>query len=95
MDKICPAQYKWHCIDAQIFDVFQRLAKLGHRRDIYLGDVVFEHMHHELSAAINDAETKPESDVDDQNLYFSLADGRQEIALRMAEYINSKKVLKV
>lgn len=94
MDKICPAQYKWHCIDAQILDVFKRLEKLGHKRAVYLGNVVFEHMHHELSAAINDSAVKPESDAYDQNLYFSLADQRQELALKMAEYINSK-VLKV
>ncbi len=87
MGGICPAQYKWHCIDAHIFDIFKRLSGMGHKRSVYLGNVIFEHMHHELSAAINDSELEPRSDVDDQELYFSLAQERQQVALRLAEYI--------
>jgi len=91
MNKICPAEYKWHCIDAHIFDIFKRLSQLGYKRALYLGNVIFEHMHHELSAAINDSELEPNSDTDDQELYFSLAQDRQRIALRMAEYIKDRK----
>ena len=91
LGKICPADYKWHCIDAHILDVFKRLSKLGQKRLAYLRNVVSEHMHHELSAAINDPDIKPKSDVDDQAVYFSLAKSRQEIAEKMAEYIKNRK----
>ena len=92
MEKICPVEYRLHCIDAHIFDIFNRLSRLGHRRAVYLRNVIFEHMHHEL-AAINDPEAKPKSDTDDQALYFSFAKKRQQIALDMANFIKSKEGL--
>ena len=91
MDKICPEDYKWHCIDSHILDIFKRLASLGYKRMRYLRNVVFEHMHHELSASVDDPDLKPRSDKEDQGMYFSLADKRQEIAERMAEYIRNRK----
>jgi glycosyltransferase involved in cell wall biosynthesis len=87
MDKICPAQYKWHCIDAHIFDIFTRLSLSGYKRTAYLKNVIFEHMHHELSAAINDPDLVPMSDRDDQALYFSLEESRRETVNKMVEHI--------
>jgi glycosyltransferase involved in cell wall biosynthesis len=90
MEKICPAEYRLHCIDAHIFDIFKRLEGMGYKRAVYLRNVIFEHMHHEL-AAINDSETGPKSDTDDQSLYFSFAQHRQQVALKMAELIKDRK----
>lgn len=40
---ICPAEYRKYRIDDHIYDTYQMLACLGHRRIAYLADVVFEH----------------------------------------------------
>lgn len=40
---ICPVEYVRYRIDDHIEDVFNLLGRLGHRRTIYLPDVVFEH----------------------------------------------------
>ena len=90
MDGVCPAEYRWHCIDSHLLDLFKRLKLVGYARSIYLKNVLFEHMHHELSAAINDdSDVKPASDTDDQDIYFSLADRRQTIAQKMADHIRN------
>lgn len=87
MEKICPPDYRRHCIDPHILDVFDRLARLGHERSIYLRHVVFEHMHYELGLMMSDPEYAPASDADDQERYFSFADSRQRIAENLARYI--------
>lgn len=95
MDKICPVQYRRHCIDPHILDIFKRLSQLGHKRTVYLKNVIFEHMHNELGVLITDSESMPESDEDDQQLYFSFAEEREGIAKKLAEYIESYSVNKV
>jgi glycosyltransferase involved in cell wall biosynthesis len=40
---VCPAEYRKYRIDDHIYDTFQMLAYLGHKRILYLADVVFEH----------------------------------------------------
>jgi hypothetical protein len=40
---ICPDDYKKYRIDDHIYDTYNILAHLGHKRIIYLPDVVFEH----------------------------------------------------
>jgi len=42
MGHVCPVEYKKHCIESHLFDIFTRLADLGHNRRIYLPKVVFE-----------------------------------------------------
>lgn len=92
MGGVCPSEYRWHCIDAHLLDLFKRLTDLGYPRSVYLKDVIFEHMHHELSAAINDdSDLKPDRDIDDQVVYFSLADRRQMLAQKMADRIVSHR----
>jgi hypothetical protein len=75
-----------------VLDIFKRLEKIGHKRAVYLGRVIFEHMHNELGILINDPETVPRSDEDDQDLYFKLSDFRQTVAQKMADYIKSNKI---
>ena len=91
MGGICPPDYRRHCIDPHILDVFQRLERLGHKRSIYLPHVVFEHMHYELGLIMSDPEYIPASDADDQEKYFLLAEDRQRIAENMAKYIENAK----
>lgn len=47
----CPPEYQRYRIDDHIYDVYQLLAYLGHRRIIYLPDVVFEHLNYSLERA--------------------------------------------
>jgi hypothetical protein len=89
MDKICGVDYKRHCIDPHIFDIFQRLLRLGYDRSIYLKDVIFEHMHYELGFLATETEDGPKSDEEDQSLYLSFAQDRELVAKRMAQSIES------
>ena len=87
MDKICSMQYKKHCIDPHVLDVFNCLEKLGHHRRVYMPRVIFEHMHYEIGTLMRDPGDFPASDAEDQEIYFSLAGHRQMIAMKMAEHI--------
>lgn len=40
---ICPAEYRRYRIDDHIYDTYNMLAYLGHKRIVYLPDVIFEH----------------------------------------------------
>ena len=40
---VCPAEYRKYRIDDHIYDTYQMLAYLGHKRILYLPDVAFEH----------------------------------------------------
>jgi GT2 family glycosyltransferase len=40
---ICPTEYKRYRIDDHIYDTYNMLAYLGHKRIVYLPDVIFEH----------------------------------------------------
>src|SRR5262249_48089018 len=58
---ICPTEYVRYRIDDHIEDVFNLLGRIGHRRTIYLPDVVFEH---------RNSETRPEGHAE----YHSVPD---------------------
>ena len=89
MGHICPVEYKRHCIDPHILDVFSRLTQLGHDRCIYLPKVVFEHMHYELSTAAYDTQERFIDDKEDQKMFSALAIDRQNIAIKLAAHIES------
>lgn len=93
MGKICPVEYHRHCIDPHILDIFKRLEKLGFKRTVYLGNVIFEHMHNELGILISDPETVPRNDIDDQELYFKFSDYRQQIAEKLANHIKNQQMI--
>ncbi|MBI5235165.1 MAG: glycosyltransferase [Deltaproteobacteria bacterium] len=40
---VCPAQYRRYRIDDHIYDTYNMLAHIGHKRIFYLPDVIFEH----------------------------------------------------
>ena len=89
MDNICPAKYKGHCIDSHIFDVFKRLSQLGHKRLIYLPNVIFEHMHYGVTLSSYEGSFFNANRADDQLSYLSFAEERRQIAFKMAQYIES------
>jgi ubiquinone/menaquinone biosynthesis C-methylase UbiE len=43
---LCPLEYHRYRLDDHIFDTYCLLAHLGHKRIVYLEDVVFEHLNH-------------------------------------------------
>lgn len=43
---ICPAEYRRYRTDDHIYDTYSLLAYLGHKRIVYLADVIFEHQNH-------------------------------------------------
>jgi len=89
MDNICPAKYNSHCIDSHIFDIFKRLSQLGHKRLIYLPNVIFEHMHYGVTLSSYEGNYFNANHADDQLSYLSFAEERQQIAFKMAQYIES------
>lgn len=89
MGHVCPVEYKKHCIDPHLFDIFSRLADLGHNRLVYLSKVVFEHMHYELSTAAYDTKELVMDDSDDQKVFSVYAINRQNTAIKLARYIES------
>lgn len=47
---LCPEVYRRYKIDDHIYEIYSMLAHLGHKRIIYLPDVVFEHENHATEA---------------------------------------------
>lgn len=89
MEHVCPVNYKRHCIESHLFDIFTRLANLGHHRRIYLPKVVFEHMHYKLSTVAYDIDQQFMDDKDDQDFFSAFAINRQNTAIKLAKYIES------
>src|SRR5439155_13020859 len=94
---VCPAEYRRYRIDNHIFDTYNLLAFWGHRRIIYLPDVVFEHFNHQSTPQV-EAEKfvsedgkvyvpNPEILQVDAPLYDSLFQKRTEDALKLAMLI--------
>jgi hypothetical protein len=84
MENICPSVYWRHCIDAHVFDVFEKLAALGFERRLYLNHVVFEHMHLSVEAPI------ASNDLEDQKRFVNLNQERETTARRLARHIQSQ-----
>jgi len=89
MGHVCPAEYRRHCIESHLFDIFSRLAGLGHNRLVYLPKAVFEHMHYELSTVAYDLNHRPMDNRSDQNIFSAFAVSRQNTAIRLAKHIDS------
>ncbi|MCD4830499.1 MAG: glycosyltransferase [Anaerohalosphaeraceae bacterium] len=85
----CHTGYKSHSIDSHIFDIFERLAKLGYERRKYLSKVIVEHMHYGVSIASYKDDNFYPDHSDDISLYSSLAEHRQQIAVKIAQHIQS------
>jgi len=91
LGQVVPAAYNSHCIDSHILDIFQRLAALGHDRLMYLPHVTIEHMYFNLGLEAYGETHADNCHHDDQRTYLSLSEERQQIALRLAEAIESSR----
>lgn len=76
LEGVCPRSYRNTYIDLHIFDLFKKLAKLGHRRIVYHDDLVFEHLHHETGKAALDATYVKRGEGEDDKRFISLEDER-------------------
>lgn len=90
MGGICPEGYKNLHIESHLFDIFNHLKHIGHKRIVYLNDVIFEHLHYVLGKSAHDKTyVKKDTDFDDR-LFISLADERRYTAMRLAKYIEGQ-----
>jgi hypothetical protein len=87
---ICPRDYLRYRIDDHIEDHFNLLAFLGYRRTIYLPDVIFEHCNAVAGpAGLPEYHSLPEILALDAPRFLSLFPSRKEIALRLANHIET------
>ena len=85
----CPAVYKSSYIDTHLLDIFAHLEHLGHKRRIYLPDMVIEHLHHLAGKAELDATylNRPLSGEQSQALYLGLEPMRDRQIKALARHI--------
>jgi len=99
---VCPAEYQRYRIDDHIYDIYNILAYLGHKRIVYLPDVIFEHDNYVHG---NQGNTGQIFKSDDNKVYVPnkeiiesdahIFDGKQEErkqnALKLAELIDKSR----
>ena len=91
MGGICPGDYLNLYIDLHLFDVFRSLAKLGYPRTVYLGHVIFEHMHYETGKSTMDVTYAKKNERADDLLFINLADERRTQARMLKRYIDARR----
>lgn len=87
MHGICPPSYLRYRIDDHIHNIFDLLALLGHRRRVYLSDVLFEH----LNVSTDHYQPDPEIHRLDSLTFEALLPERKRIALNAKERIEAYK----
>jgi len=99
---LCPDVYQRYRIDDHIYDTYSLLAFLGHKRIIYLPDVIFEHDNHEQQAESGDVHTfqsidkkiyRPNQKIIDQDarLYDDRNVERKSNAIILARMIDVRR----
>jgi len=84
---VCPRDYLNVYIDVHLFDIFKKLARLGYQRVVYLGDVIFEHMHPEAGKSPIDVTYVKKNERFDDFLFLNLENERWDQARRLKHYI--------
>jgi len=85
---LCPVDYNRDYIDTHLFDIFKKLEALGHRRLVYLQEVVLEHLHYETGKAEFDRTYSRHRAAADELTFIAWEQQRQVIAEGLARYIN-------
>jgi hypothetical protein len=91
MEGVCPPEYKCSHIDTHIYDIFRKLARLGHKRYIYLPEVIFEHMHFEVGKSVIDEIYQAKDPKVDEVSYIAWEEERSWMATRLAQYIEGHR----
>ena len=89
--QLCPREYLNLNIETHLRDVYRELAALGHDRVVYLGHVVFAHLHHSLGRSEPDATSVKRDPAFDSRLFLSLADDRKVRARRLMRAIEGPR----
>lgn len=85
-----PAEYKGAFIDYHLLDVFKRLQHSGIDRIVYLGHVVFEHMHYRTGKGALDETYRRRGRFDDDQAFLDLTAERSGAAWLLAEVVTSE-----
>jgi ubiquinone/menaquinone biosynthesis C-methylase UbiE len=90
MGGICPTEYIRYRIDDHIHNIFNLLALLGHRRIVYMDEVVFEHLNRLAGVDGTGAYTPDEAIHARDTVFFdSQLSVRKAIAVRLAAHIDA------
>lgn len=102
---LCPEVYRRYKIDDHIYEIYSMLAHLGHKRIIYLPDVVFEHENHATQAGPEASEQHvfvsqdsklyvphgPTIEKDDRD-FVELHHERKSAALKLVAHIEAHRI---
>jgi glycosyl transferase family 2 len=88
---LCPRGYHNLHIESHLFDIFNQLSRLGQHRLVYLGDVVFEHMHHAVGKGTFDSTSVKRHKQDDDALFIALDQERRHKAIHLLEFIAANR----
>lgn len=100
---LCPMEYRRYKINDHIYDIYNLLAYLGHKRIVYLPDVIFEHENHEQLESLKEDINIFKSDdnkfyVADKSiierhdkLFLDKFNERKEAALKLSAIIEADK----
>jgi hypothetical protein len=89
LGEICPRGYRHLHIESHLLDIFNQLARLGHKRICYLDDVIFEHLHYVVGKAAIDSTYGKRNQRADDLLFIALDDERAFKAKLLAQYIEA------
>jgi GT2 family glycosyltransferase len=104
---LCPSEYQRYRIDDHIYEIYNLLAYLGHKRIVYLPDIIFEHDNYSLrqnlephqqlqGQTFQSADDKvylpnPEIIEKDEGFFKGSLEQRKLDALRLASLIDQHK----
>jgi glycosyltransferase involved in cell wall biosynthesis len=90
MGGICPKEYIRYRIDDHIHNIFNLVTLLGHRRIVYLEDVVFEHLNRLAGVQGTAAYVpNPEIHAKDSLFFESQLPARKALAVRLVNHIDA------
>lgn len=78
-----PADYRGAFIDVHVLDIFKQLQGRGHKRVVFLEDVVFEHMHYKLGKSVFDSTYRERNRFGDDRTFMLLINVRSWAAERL------------
>ncbi len=86
-----PAEYRGAFIDVHLLDVFRQLEGMGHKRIVYLDDVIFEHMHYRLGKSELDTTYSERDRFGDDRTFMALLEARLWAAKRLDALIAGRE----
>ena len=85
-----PIEYKGAFIDTHLFDIFQRIKKLGSDRILYEERLIVEHMHYRLGKSTKDSTYSDRNRFADDAPFHAMQKYRSNLALELHLHITKK-----